>query len=283
MTLLRLFGDDPARRGGHPPEVLQRTLFRRIYRPREPIALARLNGITLLFPSCFFAPLALRGFDRLTTTRVRRYLKPGMVAVDVGAHAGYYTLLFSRLVHPGGTVHAVEPAPANLALLRTNLTRQRHAAVTVHPCAAGAAPGTRDLLLTELGDTNSFFEHPLAPAVERITVDVTPLDDLFCGPAQLIKIDVEGAELDVLAGMTGLLAQSPAAALLVEWNPACLRAAGRDAEELPRALAEMGFTVTVIDEEAGLAQPAATFLATRPVQALPPAWFANLWAVRSSP
>lgn len=255
-------------------------MFRHIYRPRRPVALARLNGITLLFPSCFFAPLALQGFDRLTTGRVRRYLKPGMVAVDVGAHAGYYTLLFSRLVHPGGAVHAVEPAPPNLTLLRANLEHQDRAGVTVHPCAAAAMPGARDFLLTELGDTNSFFDHPLAPAVERITVAVARLDALVPAPVHLIKIDVEGAELDVLAGTAGLLAESPAVAMIVEWNPACLRAAGRDADELPRALADLGFTVTVLDEQAGLIQPIDSFLATHRVDALPPTWFANLWASR---
>ena len=277
-AVLRLCGGDPAARGGHPPELLQRTLFRRIYRPRRSVALARLNGIRLLFPTAFFAPLALGGFDRLSTARVRSYLKPGMVAVDVGAHVGYYTLLFARLVRPAGVVHAVEPAPANLALLHANLRRLSRAAVVVHRCAAGAAAGTRDLLLTELGDTNSFFAHPLAPATHRITVPVAPLDALVSAPAHLVKIDVEGAELDVLAGMSNLLAGCPSLVLLVEWNPACLRTAGHAPEELPRALVDLGLEVTVLDEQAGMAQPVRTFLATHRVEDLPPTWFANLWA-----
>lgn len=276
----RLLGADTLLRSDHPPLILQRTLFRRIYRPRSAISLARINGITLLFPAVFFAPLARRGFDRLTTDRVRRYLQPGMVAVDVGAHAGYYTLLFSELVRPGGGVHAVEPAPANLALLRANLERHHAGNVTIHTCAAGASSGRRTFALTQLGDTNSLYDHPLAPAVERIVVDVTPLDALLTGPAHLIKVDVEGAELDVLAGMPQVLAASRAMAMVIEWNPACLGAAGRDALELPRALTDLGFSVTVIDEQEGTAEPLAAFLANRPVDALPPTWFANLWAER---
>lgn len=278
--MTHLLGGDTLLRSDHPPLVLQRTLFRRIYRPRSAIGPARINGINLLFPTVFFAPLARCGFDRLTTDRVRRYLQPGMVAVDVGAHAGYYTLLFSELVRPGGEVHAVEPAPANLALLRANLERHRAGNVTVHACAAGASRGRRAFALTQLGDTNSFYDHPLAPTVERIVVDVTPLDSLLSGPAHLIKVDVEGAELDVLAGMAQVLAASRAMAMVIEWNPACLGAAGRDALELPRALTEMGFTVTVIDEQEGTARPLAAFLANRSVEALPPTWFANLWAER---
>lgn len=279
-AVLRLCGSDPAVRGGHPPELLQRTIFRRIYRPRRPVAWARLNGIRLLFPTAFFAPLALGGFDRLSTARVRRYLKPGMVAVDVGAHVGYYTLLFARLVRPTGVVHAVEPAPANLAVLHANLQRLRRAAVVVHRCAAGGAAGTRDLLLTELGDTNSFFAHPLAPATHRITVPVAPLDALVSAPAHLVKIDVEGAELDVLAGMSDLLAGCPSLVLLVEWNPACLRTAGHAPEELPRALIQLGLDVTVLDERAGVVQPLRAFLATHCIDDLPLTWFANLWASR---
>lgn len=280
LTLLRRLGWDLRRWDGHPPPLLQRTLFRRIYFPRSHLATARLNGVELLFPTCFFPTLALRGFDRLTTARLRQHLKPGAVVVDVGAHVGYYTLLSWPQVAPTGAVHAVEPAPANLAVLRANLQRWPQARVTVHPCAAGAANGVGELLITPFGDTNSFFAHPLAAAVERRQVPIVPLDQLVPPPVDLVKIDVEGAELEVLAGMKGLLAASPGAALVVEWNPACLRAAGHPPEELPATLVELGFAVTVLDEEGGQPQDLSTFLATHSVPSLPPAWFANLWAER---
>jgi len=54
---------------------------------------------------------------------VRQVLKRGDVAVDVGAHVGYYACLFSELVGPEGLVVAVEPDPQNLSFLRTGLTR----------------------------------------------------------------------------------------------------------------------------------------------------------------
>ena len=77
-------------------------------------------------------------------------------------------------------------------------------------------------------------------AVEKVTV--VPLDDVVNGSADVVKIDVEGAELDVLAGMNRLL-RNPGIQLIVEWHPRLQEAAGYIAGALPRFLLDRGFTI----------------------------------------
>ena len=56
---------------------------------------------------------------------VRRLVRPGMTVLDLGAHIGYYTRIFSRWSVPSGTVLAFEPNPENLEVLRRNLSGPR--------------------------------------------------------------------------------------------------------------------------------------------------------------
>jgi FkbM family methyltransferase len=148
----------------------------------------------------------------------------------------------ARRVGPTGRVVAVEPAADNLRFLRENIASNGLENVVVHSVAAGRAHEMRDLFLRgDVSAVNSLFPESVYAAVTGTEhVHVAPLDDLVeCDP-DLIKIDVEGAELDVLAGMTRLL-RRPALRLIVEWHPALQEAAGYAATALPRLLLDHGF------------------------------------------
>jgi FkbM family methyltransferase len=171
-----------------------------------------------------------------------RAIRPGATVVDVGANVGYNTVYASRRVGPGGRVVAVEPAADNVRVLRENITANGLTNVEVHRVAAGRAHEVRTLFLRgETSAVNSLFQESVYAAVTAVEeVEVAPLDDLVDGEADLVKIDVEGAELDVLAGMTRLLRRS-GIRLIVEWHPGLQHAAGYAVDALPRLLLDHGF------------------------------------------
>jgi FkbM family methyltransferase len=171
-------------------------------------------------------------------------MRPGATIVDVGANIGYNTVYASRRVGPTGRVVAIEPAADNIGVLRENIGTNRLDNVAVQTVAAGRAHEIRDLFLRgETSAVNSLFPESVYAAVTSVEqVRVAPVDDLVDGDADLVKIDVEGAELDVLAGMTRLLRYS-AIHLIVEWHPGLQEAAGYAPDALPRFLLDHGLTV----------------------------------------
>ena len=144
---------------------------------------------------------------------LRRLLPRGATFVDVGAHVGYLTLSAARLVGPAGSVVAVEPVPSNAEAIRRNAALNGFAHVRVIEAAAADRSGEAELIT--VADTlwtrlASVGEHPLES--DRSVVRTVAIDDLLESgelPSlpKVVKIDVEGAELDVVAGMRGLLAK----------------------------------------------------------------------------
>jgi FkbM family methyltransferase len=174
-------------------------------------------------------------------------LSPGSVAIDVGAHIGYFTVLMARLVGRQGRVYAVEPAQDNLSFLHRNVKQNRLDNVTVVPCAAGRDSTVRALRLGTNSDGYGFYT-PLKETIRTVPTAQVRLDELVQGPVDLIKIDVEGAEFEVLEGTANLLRHNPNLSLIVEWSPLCLSQAGYGAHELPDYLRKKGFAPFVVDD-----------------------------------
>jgi FkbM family methyltransferase len=171
-------------------------------------------------------------------------VRPGDVVIDVGANIGYNAVFAAALVGDGGRVLAVEPAGDNLAVLQRNVAANGLANVVVWPVAAGRARDTREFFLRgDVSAVNSFYrESVYAEVTGVVRVPVERLDDICDAAPALVKIDVEGAELDVLGGMPRLL-RTPGLTLIVEWHPLLQEAAGCAADALPRALLGEGFVL----------------------------------------
>src|SRR5690606_4619296 len=93
----------------------------------------------------------------------------------------------------------------------------------------------------EVSAVNSLYqENFYAPVTAAVQVAVAPLDEIVPGLPDLVKIDVEGAELEVLAGMDRILA-APHLRLIVEWHPLLQGSAGHAPDALPNALLGRGF------------------------------------------
>jgi FkbM family methyltransferase len=202
----------------------------------------RLDGATLHVPGTRRIRLSVVAGNRRMHRLLDRFAEPGFTVADVGANIGYNTVHAARLVGSRGRVVAVEPAPDNLETLRRNVTAAKLANVVVEPVAAGSGAAARDLFVRgATSAVNSFFPESCYAAVTSvIRVPVVPLDELVDGAADVVKIDVEGAELDVLEGMSRVL-QSRPNALIVEWHPLLQTMAGYSPDELPRWLLQRGW------------------------------------------
>jgi len=209
---------------------------------------------TSLMPS-----LVAYGYWEAGVTRtILRLLRPGQRVVEVGANVGYYTLLFASRVGPTGSVTAFDANPRAVDLLRRTLAANGLAtAARVVPMAVGDRPGrvTLHRLARQQGSSSiyAFGPEDLAAWDDEaapLEVEATSLDAFFDAdrtPVDLVKIDAEGAEPAIVAGMTGLLARSPHVRLVVELIPASLRRAGHDPRAFLESLVRLGFRVQTID------------------------------------
>jgi FkbM family methyltransferase len=148
--------------------------------------------------------LALVGSHEYEITEfLRRQLCPSDIVVDVGANIGYYTLLAAQLC-PQGKVIAIEPSSINAVMLEKNLQLNPTECVTVIRKAAWRKSGERMALRVRdpynLGANSLLDEGPVESYVVTLSIDDL-LEGLRINRVDLVKIDVEGAEYDVLLGM----------------------------------------------------------------------------------
>jgi FkbM family methyltransferase len=139
----------------------------------------------------------LGSFEHKKQTRIASALKPGSIFYDIGANAGFYSLLAASLVSPG-KVYAFEPLPRNVSYLRRHLELNEIGNVDVLDLAVSDRTGT------------AFFQEGENGLMGRLTqkgnirVRTATLDSLLLeeriSPPSVVKMDIEGAELRALRG-----------------------------------------------------------------------------------
>lgn len=144
-------------------------------------------------------------FEADTVALFRRLLVEGMTFVDAGAHVGQYSLIASELVGAAGEVHAFEPEPANFRQLRANCVLNDLRNVSCNNLALDREAGTALLYQSDIANAGA---SSLRPTVyyggRQVSVSKTTLDNYAASAPlrrlDLVKLDVEGAELGVLEG-----------------------------------------------------------------------------------
>jgi FkbM family methyltransferase len=178
----------------------------------------------------------------------REHISEGDVVFDVGANLGAYTTLFGQWVGPRGRVYSFEPAPvARGGLLRHVTLNGLADRVVVRPEAMSAAEGTARFRASGLNGDNRLGDD----SAQSIDVPTTSLD-AFCRTHALrpafIKLDVEGAELDVLRGARETLASVGAGlTLYVEMHPHLWPAFGYTRADIERELDRQRLRLERID------------------------------------
>ncbi|HEV2147383.1 MAG TPA: FkbM family methyltransferase [Longimicrobiaceae bacterium] len=218
--------------------------------PRTGERTARLFGydVRLDLAEAIQRWIYLGAFEPQETAAVRRWLRPGMTFVDVGANVGYFTLLAASRVGETGRVFAVEPSPYAHDRLNAAVSANRLAQVRTFRMGLSSTEGELNLYLPPESDG---FHSPTmsASSWETLRVPVRRLDDCLdewgVRSVDLIKLDVEGHEAHVLEGAAGALETGRVRAVLCEFNDHWLRQQGSSPRALHDTLVRAGF----VDQE----------------------------------
>ena len=191
-----------------------------------------------------------------------KLLTPGMVFIDAGANEGFYTVFAAYRVGNTGSVWAIEPSSREMERLTTNVQLNDLANVRPFPVALADEDTSGELLIA--GDEHAghntlgqfVYESGLA---RRELVRLRRLDSLIEANAlerlDFLKIDVEGAELRVLAGAQGALKRFRPM-ILLEVSDSSLMAQGSSGDELIRFVESQAYRLYLFDPGTGLPVPA---------------------------
>jgi FkbM family methyltransferase len=127
-------------------------------------------------------------------------LRPGDIAADIGANIGAHTLRFAQLVGPKGRIFAFEPQRVVFQLLCANMALNEQFNVHAVNGAAGRRAGLIRVPTHDFSAAGNFGGQSLLRAVGDELAPVTPLDQLDMPALRLLKVDVEGMEVNVLEG-----------------------------------------------------------------------------------
>ena len=144
-------------------------------------------------------------YEKRQADIVKKNIKKGDTVIDIGANIGYYTILFSKLVGKKGKVIAFEPEPSNFKLLKENIEINNCKNVVPFNVALSDSKGKKELYFNPENRGGCSLKNKNLKNV--LKVRTMPLDDII-KKANFIKIDVEGAEAEVLEGADKILKQN---------------------------------------------------------------------------
>lgn len=213
------------------------------------------NDLPARYDKVFRAHVFQGVWEETTTRLFQKFIQEGDIVADLGANMGYFTLLASRAVGPSGTVFAFEPEDVNFELLLHNIDLNGYRNIVAVRKAVSDKSATARFFIDEtdsgrhfIGKGNGGTEKERFHEVETVS-----LDDFFAGkpPPTLVKMDIEGAELLALEGMSGIIEGSSRLRILTEFYPDLIRRAGDSVEGFADLLLnKWRFRVTFLDDYA---------------------------------
>jgi len=164
-------------------------------------------------------------------------ISPGQTVFDIGCNSGFLTTWFAKQVGPAGRVLAFDPFPWNT--LATEFTARLNGCQNVRCLTLGIGDRHRSIRVP-FCDAKS-YENSAFAATETFPINIVPLDDYAAKRPHFIKVDIEGAERDLLAGAVNILRQSPRPTWFIEVHNEFIRTAGADPDQLARDFLSHGY------------------------------------------
>jgi FkbM family methyltransferase len=173
------------------------------------------------------------------------YLRDRDTVIDCGAHIGVFTLTASRICDPHGAIFAIEPNPITGSILRRNLQANDAGNVTFIEAALAASDGQMSFMPGDL--TKSAYSHLAFNQTQRdgINVKTLTLETLFrlhgLKSASFLKIDAEGAELEILRGSHAVFSKGLVEVAMIELTPGNLHQFGVNPSDIFETFRKWGY------------------------------------------
>jgi FkbM family methyltransferase len=184
-------------------------------------------------------------YEPLNTYRFKKILRPGMVVVDVGANIGYFSLLAASCVGNSGRVFAIEPWPANFAVLKNAVQRNGLRQVSIFSYGLGATDSIGRVSQADQKIFNNRTASMAGDDAEGLAVVVKSLDQCLDAwgveRVDLLKVDVDGFETQVLAGAQSSLRSGRIRNIIIELNDFWLTRSNSSRANVCAMLEDAGF------------------------------------------
>ncbi len=198
-----------------------------------------------------------RIYDPFETEVMLSLVRPMDVIVDIGAHIGYYTLLFSKITGKGGKVIAFEPGQSSFMILKENVRINNYTDRVVTVNKAVSSEDNREINLylnnNNPGMNRIFKSEKYGKRTDSIEkIGTISLDSYFNGNASekidFVKLDIEGSEYGAIKGMEQTLKNNKNIKIITEFHPVSIREFGVEPTEFLELLDSFGFNIWSLDK-----------------------------------
>lgn len=208
----------------------------------------KINGMKVRFPARWSHYYEV-DYESENYNFLKEQVKPGMHIIDVGAHLGLFSSVCSQLAGPEGKIVCFEPTPETFKLLQQTLGLNQCSNVTAVQAAVSDKEGMATFYVSETAgcNSNSLVKNKLGGTSQAYDVRLMTLDgitaDYLLKPS-LVKIDAEGAELDVLkGGVTTFKKYKPI--LILGLHPAFIKAKNDSLASIWDVLIDCGYEISL--------------------------------------
>lgn len=200
--------------------------------------------------------------EKATTDLFKKTVKNGDVVMDLGANIGYFSLLAARLTGPMGKVFSFEPEPKNYSYLKKNIELNDYDQVQAFQKAVSNRNGTTKLFICDYDtghhtinkqDGIEAYSRGRKIKEQSISIDTVTLDSFIqdkTNKVDVVKMDVEGAEVLAFNGMDNILRKNHSLKIFLEFFPLLIEKMGNDPRELiKKIMQDYGFSIYVIPDD----------------------------------
>jgi len=187
--------------------------------------------------------------EKTETELVKQEIQEGDYVVDVGAHIGYFSLIFSKIVGKQGKVFSFEAEPSNFEILKKNLKENNIQNVICENIAISDKIGKIKLFTSESSTGNRLFSSKGGNFIE---VESNTLDNYFgtkIKNIKFIKLDIQGGEPLAIKGMKKIIEENNSLKIMLEWWPNGIKKLGENPESHLELLEGVGYQILEIDDK----------------------------------